>query len=326
MNYDLYFHNDFDGVVSAAILRYFLKSRGDQIQNYFLMAYGDKLERKWSRLKLAGKNKNPAIVVDFRYHPEAAFWFDHHPTTFIKPEWQKEFLSTKEKKYHYWNKNYTSCGHLIIDSLKKDFGLKTPKFLKDLIKWIDIIDSANYKSAKQAIELKEPALKLAIFIDVNENRQKLLSILIKALSEMHFKKTIAIPIIKKGIKLIFKKHRRTLEFFKKNIKLFNNNRIAFIDLSTANVLNLKQTPFYFYPKLIYAIFLKKKPSRFHLTVAVNPWRRKENNLNIGELLKKFSRGAGGHKDVGGMQIKNKKKALKIIEELIVKFLANNNEK
>ncbi len=82
MKYDIYFHNDFDGRASAAVMLAFLRSRGDDIEHYIPIKYD--VIPKWIDDKFLEKNKlfkgkhSPAIIVDFPYHPQAAFWFDHH--------------------------------------------------------------------------------------------------------------------------------------------------------------------------------------------------------------------------------------------------------
>jgi nanoRNase/pAp phosphatase (c-di-AMP/oligoRNAs hydrolase) len=53
---------------------------------------------------------------------------------------------------------------------------------------------------------------------------------------------------------------------------------------------------------------------------VNPWLRSRNKKNIGEFLKQY--GGGGHKDVGGVEIRGKSATLAAVADAI-KFL---NEK
>src|SRR5271155_4749866 len=108
MLYDIYFHNDFDGRASAAVMLAFLRSRGDDIEHFIPVKYdiipvGTK--KQWLDDKFLEKNKlfrgkhNPAIIVDFPYHPQAAFWFDHHLRPFRKPGWEKKFKSDREHRY-----------------------------------------------------------------------------------------------------------------------------------------------------------------------------------------------------------------------------------
>lgn len=310
MRYDIYFHNDFDGVVSSAILRNFLKVRGDEIKNYFSITHDFRIKKIWPKLKF----KNPTIIVDFLYHPNAAFWFDHHETSFLKPGWRKKFFTKKNNDRHYLNSGYSSCSHFVFDTLKKDFRYKPPAFFKSLIKWADFIDGAKYASAKQTVKMKEPIIKLSMLIDESMNHPKTLDWLIKILSEKSLNKVLSNRKIKAGLNSIIKKRNRAIKFFSKNIRLFDKHRVAFIDLSFAKILDLRYMPFYLYPELFYAIFLKKDRFGFHLTVSNNPWHQRKNVIDIGSFLKKY--GGGGHKNVGGIAIRDRKKLKKMINRII----------
>src|ERR1700685_3337099 len=113
MKYDIYFHNDFDGRASAAVVLAFLRSRGDDIEhftpvNYYLLSQWMD-EKFFEKHKLFSGKRNPAIIVDFLYHPKAAMWFEHHATTFKRPEWEKKF---KPDTFHRLEPQYPSCCHL----------------------------------------------------------------------------------------------------------------------------------------------------------------------------------------------------------------------
>src|SRR5579859_7809019 len=127
MKYDIYFHNDFDGRAASAVMLAFLRSRGDDIEHYVPVRYD--LIPQWRDEKFFEKHRlfkgrhNPAIIVDFPFHPSAAFWFDHHLTPFRKPGWEKKFKSDKSHRY---DDTYRSACALVYDSLKKDFAWKPP--------------------------------------------------------------------------------------------------------------------------------------------------------------------------------------------------------
>ena len=81
-------------------------------------------------------------------------------------------------------------------------------------------------------------------------------------------------------------------------------------------------PYYLYPKKDYAIRFHPfpgKPLLFHVNVGSNPWRLYDKSKHIGDLLRKY--GGGGHRGVGGVEIKGRKETLKAVGE-IVEFLNN----
>jgi oligoribonuclease NrnB/cAMP/cGMP phosphodiesterase (DHH superfamily) len=306
--YNIYFHNDFDGYVSCAIIFDFLNKNNAKIQSLNLAYYDYK--NKWSNINL----KKNAVVLDFLYHPQAYLWFDHHKTTFITKEWEKIFKK-KKNKYHYFNINYASCAHLVLDSLKKDFNYKPSKNILNLVYWADIIDRANYKSPLQTIELKDPALQIDAYID-NYKGKKPLKWLIKDLSKKSLKETASNIKIQKLVKKEKEKINKLLKFYYKNLKIYYD-KIGFIDISAKHNKNgyLRYIPFYLAPQIIYNITLKKIDSFYALSLGANPWKRNKNKINIGEFLRK-NFGGGGHKNVGGAEFKNKKTALKAIEKII----------
>ncbi|MEK7193665.1 MAG: hypothetical protein AAB652_02645 [Patescibacteria group bacterium] len=304
MLYDIYFHNDFDGRASAAVMRYFLVRQGDTIGNYIPVNFD--IGPRWAGLKFP----NPAIIVDFIYHPKATWWFDHHRTSFTRADWQKAF---RKSRFLVWDKDYPSCCHLVIDYLKKNFGFTIPKHLKELARWLDVVDAAQFKSARQTIEIKEPALQLAAFIDRFGKGKESLAWLIELLSEQSIEDVMKDARIKKMIGTIKADQKKSLAFYRKELAI--SGKVAFMDFTAARVPELRFAPFFLYPKLTYGMVLKKSVKSYHLTLGINPWRRFASRLDISALLKKY--GGGGHRYVGGVQIETRAKAEKIINELLV---------
>ncbi len=306
MKYDIYFHDDFDGRASAAVLLNFFARRGDTIQHYFPVEHG----MDWAAKKLsASSRRNPSIVVDFPYHPEAKFWFDHHQTTFLKEAWRRRFKATKFQQLD--PKAPSACG-LIVKSLRKHFGYAPPPHIKELARWLDIYDSASYISARQAIENKEPALKIGQFIDEAGGEDALIW-LIELLSTMPLEAIANDPRIRKKTREIRKNNKKLLLFYREHLKI--RNAVGFIDLS-GQKSELRFAPYYLYPKIRYAVVLKKNTMNgFRLSVSANPWPRKLNRIHLGEFLR-ARYGGGGHRDAGGASFPAKQAAASAAEEVI----------
>ena len=317
MLYDIYFHNDFDGRASAAVMLAFLRGRGDDIEHYVPVKYD--IIPKWMDEQFLAKHNlfkgkhNPAIIVDFPYHPGTTFWFDHHLSPFRKEGWEKKFKADRFRRY---NDTYRSACHLAYDSLKKDFAWKPPAHLEELVKWLDIIDGANYKSAKQTIEMKEPAIQANNFIELDADNLKATIKTIRFLSERSLDDFVRQPEAKKVIKHLGTGTKIALGFYKKKIKIAGGVMIA--DLSGTHFGELAHYgPYYLHPHMVYAVRYHGFPNRknlFHINVSVNPWRRKANKKHIGKLLKGY--GGGGHHDVGGVEITGKQNALKAVNEIV----------
>jgi len=311
MKYDIYFHNDFDGLASAAVMLNFLRSRGDDIGNYVPVNFD--IIPRWPKFQF----KNSPIIVDFPYHPKAAFWFDHHPTAFIKPSWKKNF---RADRFHGLDAKYYSCCHLVLDRLTKDFGFKPPGHLKELARSLDMIDGARYKSPTETIEMKIPAIQLAEFIDKKEGDFRIAAKLIKLFSAHGLRTIAALPEIRAAIAKIRKRIKKSLKFYAANLRVFG--KIAFIDLRKFKLEKLRFASCYLMPKLVYSLRLDKEGGTFHLRLGVNPWRPKENKIHIGQFLRKrYARfgSAGGHKAVGGVDTRSEKIAEKVAKEIIEYF-------
>lgn len=312
MKYDIYFHNDLDGRASAAVLLRFLKEQGDAFENYIPVDYA--IKPRWEKMKFparggsASGGKNPAMIVDFMYHPRAAFWFDHHTTPFLTPTWARQFRNTK---FHNWNKQYRSCCRLVLDVLKQKFGFRPPAHLRELARWLDVVDGAEYKSPTQTIEIKEPALQLDAFVDSRARAKQSLAWLIKLLSEQSLNQIVKDSRIKKTVETIRKKNKQSLVFYKNNLKIVG--RVGLIDVLKLKTPELRFAPYYYYPNMVYNIIVKQKSAAFHVTVGVNPWRRRESKCNIGKILQGY--GGGGHKNVGGLEVPTREKTERIIKQL-----------
>lgn len=318
MKYDIYFHNDFDGRASAAVMLAFLRSRGDDIEHFTPVNYY--LTKQWlderffQKHKLFKGKRNPAIVVDFIYHPAAAFWFDHHPTTFKKEIWKKKF---KPDKFHHLEPRYVSNCHLTYAALKADFKWKPPKNISELIPWADMIDGAQYKNPLQTITIKEPALEIAAFVDETSDDQKETVALIDLLSKKSVKDIAKLKKIKKAAREVRKDNLKTLAFYKKHLQVFGD--ATFIDLTGTGLHSLRFAPYYLRPKIMYAVRLTEKEGMYHLGIGASPWirgaaERKHRNVHAGEILKKY--GGGGHKKAGAVEFQTKKEAEKALREII----------
>ena len=319
MTYDIYFHDDFDGRASAAVMFDFLRSRGDDILHYVPVDFDIQAhylkDNFFTAHKLFRGKRNPAIVVDFIYHPKAALWFDHHATAFKRDDWKKSFHASKCRQ---WHPDYFSCCHAVLDALIKDFGYHPPARIRELARWLDVIDGARYVSAKQTIEKKEPAFQLGAFIeDGNLKNEKENAFFIASLADHSMQSMVKDRAVQKSIHKNRNETKAGLAYYKKHLKV--HGVIAEIEIPTNRFLSLRFAPFYFYPKLLYAVRVVKREGFFKLSLGVNPWMRGKTTVHIGEFLKKHFRGAGGHKNVGAAEFETKEALARAVEKIIKAF-------
>ena len=322
MIYDLYFHNDFDGRAAAAIMLDFLRTRGDDIEHFVPVGY--EMTEQWlkenffKRHKLFRGKRNPAIVVDFAFHPGAAWWFDHHPTTFKSEVWKKRF---KPDAQHQYDPKYASCCGQVTAVLKKDFGWRPSAHFKELVHWGDILDAARYASARQVVELGDIGIQLDAFIDRYPKSARTGKRLVELMAEKPISFIARLPDVRRAVAAIRKSRAASLAYHRKHLKI--TGRTGYIDLTQSASGKNRYACYYLYPNLLYAVRILRKGKFFQLSVGQNPWRRKENRIDIGEVMKKY--GGGGHFGVGATEIPKKKDAEKYAHE-IVSYLEEHRKK
>jgi len=318
MTYDIFFDDDFDGRASAAVLLNFFKQRKDRVErlvpvdHYLKPAWvkPDALKRIAAKAK-KGK-KNPVIIVDFYYHPAAAMWFDHHPTTFLKRSWEDRF---KPSATHHFAPEYASACHLVMDALAEYHGYRPPKHIRELANWLDIWDRAQFRSARQTIQLKEPALQVNAFLGHNKKAGHAVSgWLIKLLAEKGLAAAARDRRVRGAMKQIKKDVIRCIEFYKKHMEV--RKKVLFIDVTgLKNQVHHRFTSFYLRPNILFVITRREEvPGVYKFSVGANPWKNERNPLHIGSLLRKY--GGGGHKNVGGAEVKGEKAAHRLTEFLV----------
>jgi len=310
MKYDIYFHNDFDGRASAAVMLAFLQSRGDDIERFRSVTYGK--EAKWYKMDYFTKG-NPAIVVDFAYHPNATWWFDHHSTTFKEEKWGKDWgASFKPDKQRRLETHHPSACGLVYASLRRDFKWKAPKHLAEFVRIADKIDGAGYKTAKETLDMHDAGIEMNAYIEALDHTAKEDEHMIRLMAAKPLEKVLKDPSIARAVASLKKKVARSMAFYRKQLRVMG--RLSFIDL-TPDPLNglLRYAPYYLYPKIVYNIRMKRKGTKWYLGVAANPWRRAENKIDIGALMKRY--GGGGHHSVGATEFSTRAKALAAFGEI-----------
>jgi hypothetical protein len=322
MIYDLYYHNDFDGRAAAAIMLAFLRSRGDDVEHFAALGYemADQYTKEnfFAEHKFFKGKRNPAIVVDFAFHPKAAWWFDHHPTTFKKESWRRKFKSTK---YWHYEPKYESCCAEVAAVLKNDFGWEGPAHFKELIRWGDYLDGAHYRSVREVMELRSLGTQIDAFVDRYATDPKRTGKpFIEMLAAKPLREIVRLPAIQHTVTQVLKNRKAALGYYRKHMLVAG--RVGYVDLSRKDFEKMRFAGYYFHPSLLYMVRILKKGGLFQISVGQNPWRRKESRVNIGDLMKKY--GGGGHQGVGATETKTKKAAEKVAKEIVAYLETKSN--
>lgn len=153
----------FDGAASAALFAAFMRARHGR--GAVEMVYVPKHHRRgdpFDDRDFAGADE--AAVVDFRYtqHPGLTWFFDHHRSAFQLDGDRAHFdADTSGQKFH--DPTAPSCTGYLAGIATTQFGIDLSAHA-ELIRWGEIIDSADFADPAVAVLYEQPAMRLAAWI------------------------------------------------------------------------------------------------------------------------------------------------------------------
>lgn len=291
----LYLHFPcFDGIISGVLAILFLeKARGWKFETIEPVNYG--LKKTWLDTSLPKRS----AVVDFLYHPQAEFWADHHPTTFLTDRVRADFEQRKGS-FRIYDKQSGSCASLLWLNMGKSLG--DDQRLKEMVHWAEKIDSAAYNSVEEAFSSDHPALILnkSLAIDaasqyctflVGRLRRASLGAIVQA-AEVQTRFAKAQELGSLGLERV----RQTIHL---------EGDVAVFEANSEGVLMNRYSAYHFYPKARYSIGITHTKHSIVVTSMRNPWLDFE-SLNLGEFMTQF--GGGGHQRVGTVVLDKERSA------------------
>lgn len=312
MKIDIYYHNDFDGVSSAGIFSNFLSwfYKKDIIFEYKKVDYDvvfDFLKKDLTR---------ETAVLDFPFHPQAKWWFDHHKTSFYSNEIKKHY---SKGKYHYWNTRSKSCPSLIFSTFRKYYPeyYKTNHIkFKELISFSNIIDSALYRNPKEPFDLDNNYIVLNHILN-NNSSGEIRNEIIEAIRHINLDLLFQDSWFLNEKQKIVHEFESKILHLREHIELVDNIAIVELDQEDSKLsFNTRYLSYYFYPNIEYTITKSKRNNSYHIGVGYNPWKS-NNEINIGLYLKLF--GGGGRKNVGAVMTTDKPRYNNISTQIIYYF-------
>jgi hypothetical protein len=265
-------------------------------------------------------------IVDFKYSasPKVTWWFDHHQSAFLTPEDQRNFEAGQadgsQRMRKFFNPNYVSCTSLIADVAQVNFGFNTAPVL-ELIKWADIVDGARYESAKAAVEMAEPAMKLTMVIESAAD-DSLVPRLIPLLTEMNLREVLDQDFVQVLLGPLMERHWAALELIRSRATV-ERGVITFDITDQPTEGYNKFIPYYLYPEATYNVGLSKSSFRTKVSVGTNPWTKKQPSelLNLAAICERY--GGGGHARVGAISFPpdREDEARKAVGEIVAELRA-----
>lgn len=311
-----YHYKCFDGTASAAVFSRFYR---DRIHKDAEFEFSGLVHRAGSLFDEADFDGDENAIVDFKYSPspKITWWFDHHESAFLTPQ-DAEHYRRSDKSQKFYDPDYKSCTKFLAHVAEKKFGFDA-KPVAELVEWADIIDGAQFSSAKMAVEMAEPALKLTMVVE-STGDPSFHSRLIPLLVQEPLAKVIEEPFVATLIPPLMERHQKSIEILKQRSEC--KNRTIYFDISDYNLEGYnKFVPYYLHPDAVYSVGLSSSSFRIKVAVGSNPWAKKENMVNLAKICERY--GGGGHARVGAISFPPDKanEARKAAEEIVQELRA-----
>ena len=318
----IFFHDKcFDGACSASL---FTRFHRECVRTADAFEYRGLVHRAGALFDPREFTGDENAIVDFKYsaNPEITWWFDHHLSAFLTPEDQRHYEAGQadgsELMQKFYDPNYISCTGLIADVAKAQFGMDMAP-MAELIHWADIVDGAKYESAKAAVEMEAPAMKLTMVIESAQG-DELVPRLIPLLTQMTLQDVLDQGFVRELLGPLMERHWDALELIRSRSQV-RRGVISFDITDQPTEGYNKFLPYYLHPQGTYNVGLSKSSFRTKVAVGTNPWTEKLPGelVNLAAICERY--GGGGHARVGAISFppdredEARKAATEIVAEL-----------
>ncbi|HUM05908.1 MAG TPA: hypothetical protein VLT90_10650 [Terriglobales bacterium] len=315
MRVRVFYHDKcFDGASSAALFSRFYRER---IRNDVQFVYTGLLHRAGSLFDEKEFDGDENAIVDFKYSssPNVTWWFDHHESAFLSPADAAHFEQDQSNRKFY-DPGFKSCTSFIAMIAEQRFGFD-PRPVGELVHWTDIVDGALYDSARAAVEMREPAMKLTMAIEAAPEPD-FVKKLIPLLAAEPLGKILEEPFVATVLPPLLERHQRSMDILRERTQ--EKDGTIFFDITDQDLEGYnKFIPYYLHPESIYSVGLSKSSFRVKVSVGSNPWSRREPTVNLAKVCERY--GGGGHARVGAISFDvtqndaARKAASEIVDEL-----------
>src|SRR5439155_11483773 len=179
------------------------------------------------------------------------------------------------------------------------------------------IDGAQYPDAQKAVEIAEPAQKLAAVIETNKEPEFLHQI-IGQLVERPLQQVATQKAVLERYEQLAQRHHESIRIIRENS--FYDREVTFFDLTQYDLEGYnKFIPYYLYPEANYSVSLLRTPKRMKVSVGWNPWSRKVRKHNLAKICERY--GGGGHPVVAAISLAPgaMERARQIAEEIMAEL-------
>jgi hypothetical protein len=329
LNCKVFYHDKcFDGACSAGMFTRFhtecVKAADGSDWQY---SYQGLVHRSGSLFEDAWWGEGENSIVDFKYSssPKLTWWFDHHLSAFMtvkdKETFRRGQMDGSQTMRQFFDPAYTSCTSFIAHVAETKFGMDVGPFA-ELIHWADIVDGAKYESAKAAVEMADPAMKLTMVIESapDENGESVSKKFIPLMTEMPLQAVLDQPFVQELLGPLMERHWRGLELIRERA-VCEGGVISFDITDQPTEGYNKFIPYYLFSEGTYNVGLSKSSFRTKVSVGTNPWTTKDAKglANIAAICERY--GGGGHARVGAIsfQVDQEEEARVAVREIVAEL-------
>jgi hypothetical protein len=289
----LYHDHCFDGAASAAYFSRFLQGAFYPNAEFVFTGMAHKASQMFDPSLFDGDEN---AIVDFKYcaDPRLTWWFDHHQSAFLTPEDAEHYRQDRSGKKLY-DPTYKSCTLFICTVAREKWGFEAAD-LRQLVEWANIIDGAQYKDAKSAVELGAPAMQLTLVIE-GAKGSDVVQRVIRWMRERCLEDIVAEPEIQDLYKPLYKRHLESIDMIRGRAS--QDDGVVFFDLTGYDLEGYnKFIPYYLFPTSVYTVSVSPSSFRTKISVGSNPWAPEEPKHNLASICERY--GGGGHPRVGAI--------------------------
>jgi hypothetical protein len=256
-------------------------------------------------------------IVDFKYssNEKLTWWFDHHQSAFLTPEDAQHFSRDRSGKKLY-DPSFRSCTKFISDVARERFGFTAPD-LDELVEWADIVDGAQYRDAKTAVEMPAPAMKLTLVIE-GAKTPGFVQKIVQWMREKKLDEIVNELEVQDVFAPLYERHIKSVDMIRE--RAHQDDGVVTFDLTGYDLEGYnKFIPYYLFPQSSYTVSVLPTSYRTKISVGSNPWSPKEITHNLASICERY--GGGGHPKVGAISLapgaieQAREVAAKIAEEL-----------
>jgi hypothetical protein len=290
----VFYHDKcFDGACSAAMFSRFYRER---IRSEVDFVFSGLVHRAGALFDESQFDGDENAIVDFKYSasPKITWWFDHHESAFLTPA-DAEHFEQQQSNTKFFDPDYRSCTKFIATIAERRFGFDS-KPVAEVVEWADIIDGALYPTPESAVEMREPAMKLTMVIEANQDPE-FIPRLIPLLATRPLGEILREPFVAERVPPLLERHQGSVEIIRERADCTDGT--LFFDVTDHELEGYnKFIPYYLHPECTYSVGLSRSSFRTKVSVGSNPWAKSEKFANLAKICERY--GGGGHARVGAV--------------------------